>query len=202
MPQVPIRHSAGRTFPAHVFSGHHFPKQVFAAADGYFLFFEFARAFSEGAWCMFVRLAREFGDQMVWAKTVEPDPISFYEANFGEVAEFKFSADDSAGTYTSQMHNWPTASIADAIAYRSDVVAWAGTSGRWAAWGERELNLCVLHVVAQERLVKELVLMPDDFVPLFAVEDALSNVVSSELGAQELAAFANEMRQSYPATRG
>lgn len=44
--------------------------------------------------------------------------------------------------------------------------------------------------------------MPDDFVPLFAAEDALSNVVSSELGAQELAAFASEIRRSYPVAHG
>jgi hypothetical protein len=177
---------------------HRLPKQVFATAVGYFLFFEFARAFGEGAWRLFARLAHEFGDSMVWTKTVEPDPRTYYELNFGRVAEFAFpAAVDDAGTYTSHMHNWPAANIADAIAYRADVVAWGGTNGRWAAWGERELNLCVLHVVAHERLAKELVLMPDDFVPLFAVEDAISNIVSSELGAQELAEFASEMRRSY-----
>jgi len=202
MPQVPPQQGAGRTFPVHFFSGYRLPKQVFATAAGHFLFFEFGRAFGEGAWRMFARLASEFGEGMVWARTVEPEPRTYYEANFGQVAEFAFSAGSDAEAYTSQMHNWPAASIADAIAYRADVVAWVGTSGRWAAWGERELNLCVLHVVTHERLAKELVLMPDDFVPLFALEDALSNVVSSELEAQELAAFASKMRESYSVTRG
>lgn len=201
MPQVSLQQGAGRTFPAHLFSGHRLPKQVFATTVGYFLFFEFVRAFREGAWRMFSRLAREFGDPMVWVRAVEPDPRSYYEASFGQVAEFAFSADDDAETYTSQTHNWPATSIADAIAYRADVVAWAGTSERWAAWGERELNLCMLHVVADERLAKALVLMHDDFIPLFTVEDALGNVVSSELEAHDLAAFSSEMRQGYQVAR-
>jgi len=184
-------------FPVRLFCLQRLPQQVFANATGCFLFFEFGRAFSEGAWRLFSRLAREFGEHLVRVKAIEPDAHAYYQHHFGEVAEFALEGSDIESAYVARMHNWPAASIADAMAYRADVAAWGGDSGRWACWGEREFNLCVLHVVSDERLIKELRLLPDDYLPILSLEDALANIVSSEFTSDALEDFAKHMRLHY-----
>ena len=87
--------------------------------------------------------------------------------------------------------------MADAIGYRADVVAWAGNSGRWACWGERQSGICVLHILGDDRLLKELIVLSDDYVPLLAMEAALNDVASSEMTAEGREEFAHGMRGSY-----
>jgi hypothetical protein len=179
------------------FTQRRLPAQVFSDTSGTFLFFEFARAFSDGAWRLFARLAREFGESMVRCRCVDPDAETYYRANFGETAQFAFAADGAVQTYLAQMHDWPPESTADAIAYRGDVVAWAGDSGQWACWGERGSGICVLRVAANDRLRKELVALSDDYVPVLMLDEALNDVVSSEMAANELEEFAGRMRSTY-----
>lgn len=180
------------------FTQRRLPEQVFSDTSGTFLFFEFARAFGDGAWRLFARLAREFGESVVRCRCVDPDAEAYYGENFGEAAQFAFAVDGAVETYLAQMHNWPPESIADAIAYRGDVVAWAGESGQWACWGERESGICVLRVVAPDRLRKELVALSDDYVPVLTLNEALNDVASNEMTAEALEAFGEHMHRSYP----
>jgi hypothetical protein len=184
-------------FPKEFWTNQRLPKQVFSNAIGWFLFFEYGRAFSEGAWRLFARLAREFGDSTVWFKSIEPDAQRYYLANFGAAAEFAFPAAGKEDDYVARMHKWPPKSVADAVAYRGDVTAWAGTTDRWSCWGERESSLCVLHVNGPERLRKELILLPDDYVPFVSLEEAIRDIASSEIAAADFAWFAQQMQRSY-----
>ena len=184
-------------FPIELFSGQRLPTQVFSNSAGFFFFFEFARAFGDGAWRLFTRLAREFDEPVVWCMSVEPDSKAYYRANFGETAQFVFLADGPEKDYTERMYNWPPTSIADAIGYRADVVAWCGISGRWACWGERETGLCILHLMGDDRLRKELILLSDDYVPILTLDEALSDIVSSEMTPEELVRFARGMHCNY-----
>lgn len=176
-----------------------FPQQVFAEESGHFLFFEFARAFGEGAWRLFARLAREFVEKGVWLRVVDPDAETYYRQHFGSEAEFVFPTDGTEGDYVARMHHWPAESIADAIAYRADTVVWGGASARWLCWGERESNLCALRLQCDDRLVKELILLSDEYVPVLHLGDALRDIASSEFGSvEQFERFAEEMRKAYP----
>jgi hypothetical protein len=192
-------HSEGATamFSMAAFTQCRLPAQVFVDTSGTFLFFEFARAFGDGAWRLFTRLAREFGESVVRCRCLDPDAELYYRANFGEAAQFSFAANGAAEAYVGQLHDWPPESIADAVAYRGDVVAWAGDSGRWACWGERASGLCVLRIAAPDRLRKELVALSDDYVPVLTLSEALSDVVSSEMTAEALEGFGERMRHCY-----
>lgn len=180
------------------FAQRRLPAQVFSDTSGTFLFFEFARAFGDGAWRLFARLAREFCESVVRCRCVDPDAKLYYRANFGEAAQFAFAADGAVETYLAQMHSWPPQGIADAIAYRGDVVAWWGDSGQWACWGERESGICVLRVAALDRFRKELVVLSDDYVRVLTLNEALSDVASNEMTAEALDAFGEHMRHCYP----
>lgn len=185
-------------FPSAAFTQSKLPAQVFSDASGSFLFFEFARAFGEGAWRLFSRLAREFGEPVVWVRCIDPDANEYYQANFEEAAEFAIAATDDTHAYVDRMQHWPRESQADAMAFRADVVAWTGASGRWACWGEREFGLCVLHFVAEnQRLKKELVVLSDDYVPLLALSEALTDIVAHELPPQDLVSFVSDIRGTY-----
>ena len=146
---------------------------------------------------MLARLASEFGDSTVWVKSIEPDAQRYYLANFGAAAEFAFPAAGKEGDYVERMHKWPSTSVADAVAHRGDIAAWAGTTGKWSCWGERESSLCVLRVSGPERLRKELILLPDDYVPLVELGDALRDIVSREIAVADFDWFAQQMQRSY-----
>lgn len=184
-------------FRGELWTNHRLPRQVFAKTTGWFLFFEYGRAFGEGAWRLFARLAREFGDPTVWFKSIEPDAQRYYLANFGMAAEFAFPAAGKEEDYVASMHKWPPTSGADAVAYRSDVAAWAGTTERWSCWGERESSLCVLRISGPDRLRKELVLLPDDYVPLVSLKGALRDIASKEIAVADFEWFAQQMQRSY-----
>jgi hypothetical protein len=184
-------------FPKEFWTNQKLPKQVFSNATGWFLFFEYGRVFSEGAWRLFARLARESGDSTVWFKCIEPDAQCYYLANFGAAAEFAFSAGGNEDGYVARMHKWPPTSVADAVAYRGDIAAWAGSTGKWSCWGERESGLCVLSVSGPERLRKELILLPDDYVPLVELGDALRDIASREIARENFDWFAQQMQRSY-----
>jgi hypothetical protein len=181
-----------------VFAQRRLPQQVFVnLSPGYFLFFEYARAFGEGAWRMFLRLAREFEDKRIWFTSIDPDAHQYYARQFGTSAEFEFEPQAYGGQYTKRMHEWPSTSVADAPAYRTDVGVWTGDSERWRCWGERQSNLCVLAVYGNERLQKELALLSDDYVPVLTIEDALRDIVSSEFEGADFDHFAEQLRQNY-----
>ena|SRR5882672_5659956 len=203
MPSTPRstnRESKPPAFPEELWTNHRFPRQVFSNAIGWFLFFEHGRAFSERAWRLFARLAREFGDSTVWFKSIEPDAQRYYFERFGAAAEFAFPAAGKEDDYVTRMHKWPPTSVADAVAYRGDIAAWAGTTGKWFCWGERESGLCALRVSGPERLRKELILLPDDYVPLVELGEALRDIASREIAMADFDWFAQQMQRSYAVT--
>ena len=131
------------------------------------------------------------------AKVFEPDAHKYYGQHFGTDAEFAFSTDIDSDHYATKMHKWPSQSPADAIAYRGDVVGWTGTSGRWACWGERRVNLCVLQFDSELRLKQELFIQPDDYVPLVTLYDALSIAGLEITSRKDYEQFAETMRSTF-----
>lgn len=179
------------------FSGRELPEQVFSDDTGEFLFFEFARAFSEGAWRLFTALASIYGDHAVLCRAVEPDANDYYGKNFGTPAEFSFPIEVAADSYVHKLHCWPESSIADAIAYRAEIVWWAGTSGAWACWGGRTSGLCVLRMALTGSHCATIALL-SHLVPILSLDEALSDVVAGELNGEAMDAFERQMRHYYP----
>lgn len=194
-----MKHSHGGKFPSDCFSGRELPEQVFSDGTGRFLFFEFAHAFSEGAWRLFATLAAIYGDQVVLCRAVEPDANNYYEKNFGTAAEFSFPAEGTADAYVHKLHCWPGSSIADALAYRAEIVWWTGTSGAWACWGGRTSGLCVLRIALNDRGCANTVApLSGSTVPILSLDEALTDVVAGEMNGEALDAFEKQMRRFYP----
>lgn len=190
--------SSWKKFPPDCFSGRELPEQVFSDETGEFLFFEFARAFSEGAWRLFTALASIYGDRAVLCRAVEPDANNYYEKHFGTPAEFSFPIEDAADLYVHKLHCWPESSIADALAYRAEIVWWVGTSGAWACWGGRTSGLCVLRIALTDSGCANTVAPLSGLVPILSLEEALTNVVAGEMNGEAMDAFEKQMRRCYP----
>jgi hypothetical protein len=180
------------------FSGRELPEQVFSDSTGKFLFFEFARAFSEGAWRLFATLASIYGDRAVLCRAVEPDANNYYEKNFGTPAEFSFSVEGKADAYVHKLHCWPGSSITDALAYRAEIVWWTGTSGAWACWGGRTSGLCVLRIALADAECANTVAPLSGLVPILSLDEALTDVVAGEISGEAMGAFERQMRRFYP----
>jgi hypothetical protein len=190
--------SSGEKFPFACFSGRELPEQVFSDGTGKFLFIEFARAFSTGAWRLFATMASIYGDRMVLCRSVEPDANNYYERNFGTAAEFSFPVEGAADAYVEKLHCWPQSSIADALAYRAEIVWWTGDSGRWACWGGRASGLCVLRIAPTDRDWANMVAPLGGSVPILSLQEALSDVVAGEMNGAPVNAFETQMRRFYP----
>jgi hypothetical protein len=182
---------------------HRLPQQVFAetAANDY-LFFEYAHAFSVGAWHLFVRMAREYGDRGIWFTTLDPDANEYYTTQFGSSVEAWFQTEAPATEYVQHMFQWPAVSIADAPAYRADVAIWIGDTGRWRCWGERSPNVCVLQLpqreqLGNERLHNELVDQAATYIPILRLEEVLGDIICNEYDAAEFEHFSAQFRRNY-----
>ncbi len=178
------------------FSGRRLPDQVFAQGPGNCVFLEFARAFSASAWQLFSDAALSSGDADVWCRCIDPDAEAYYASSFAQPAEFRFQARGGPDRYIARMHEWPTGSPADAVAYRGDAVAWASDSGSWACWGQRDSGLCVLRAVEGNHL-QFLSGSVAETLPVMTLDEALRDVVANELPAERRAFFAERMRLCY-----
>lgn len=187
-----------RFYQAGFLTQHRLPQQVFVqATSNNFLFFEYARAFSDKTWRLFVRLAQAIGESRIWFTTFDPDAQEYYLKHFGMNSEIGFDIKAPATEYTHHMHQWPTSNLADAPAYQADVVAWVGESEQWRCWGERASGLCVLQLEGNERLRKELMLSDDTDFPILTLEEALNDVVSSEYNASKFKQFSDQFKHNY-----
>lgn len=176
---------------------HRLPQQVFAdssASD--YLFFEYARAFSPGAWHLFARLAKASGDSHIWFETLDPE-AEYYIKLVGSRADRWFPATSASTEYVQHMHEWPPTSIADAPVHRAYVVVWMGDKGRWACWGEWECGLCVVRIGKHDHLRDELLRCSSDDLPILTIDEALDDVVVNELKPAYLEAFSTQFRQHY-----
>jgi hypothetical protein len=182
---------------ANFFIDHRLPGQIFRNPSRTFLYFEFARAFDDGAWRLFARVANEFRDSAIVCRAIEPDADDYYRTPFAETAQFSFEASEGPDRYIARMHTWPPQSTPDAIAYNCEVVAWTGTSAQWACWGERASGLCVLQVQPNERLCKELIALSDEYLPVLTLDGALRDITANELQATAFRAFQAGMRKHY-----
>lgn len=175
-----------------------FPERVFTCGSGRVVFFEFARAFSDGAYSLFSRLATANSDEHIWLRVMEPDADAYYRQRFGMPGEIALPAQGAADDYVARTHTWPRESIPDAIAYRGDVVVWGGPSAGWCCWGERAPNLCALLVPKHESVAYESIVRTAEQLPILTLEEALQDIVSSEFHCvAEFERFSDAMRRDY-----
>jgi len=91
-------------------------------------------------------LALGNGDEYVSGAAVVPDIESYYLPEYGSFASFRFPGETAVARYPEALAYEPEGDDTAALLYSADILAVAGSSGRWSAWGERELGVAIIHV--------------------------------------------------------
>lgn len=163
------------------------PDQVFANGFTNFRFLEFDVMLFSDFWNVLAACAVRCGDRDVSVMVHEPDPESYYFANFRRYGALRFDRDASADDYKKAFLREPEGSPADAFQYVASVVSWCGSSREWGFWGERDLGVGVAATRNMDMSWPSI-----DGVRWFDADGALSSLIApnfeNEVIPQEFAA--------------
>ncbi|WP_077732634.1 MULTISPECIES: hypothetical protein [unclassified Methylocaldum] len=120
------------------------PEQVFREGFSRFAFEEFDWAMSATFWPAIQALCRSCGDVSLLVAVLDPDPTDYYKNEFGFFNWAVLPVSASADEYWNLLNQYPDESPADSLLANSEKVVWLAQSGKWAVWGERSLEVCIL----------------------------------------------------------
>lgn len=120
------------------------PEQVFKPIFGEYLFEEFDRTMSDEFWDTLQKLALLSGDSHIVVAVLQPSPTDYFYREFGYYNWFKIPSDLTRDDYWSVLELEPEGSPADALISNSEVVVWVSPSKKWAIWGERSAEICIM----------------------------------------------------------
>ncbi|MCB1207683.1 MAG: hypothetical protein KDK97_00085 [Verrucomicrobiales bacterium] len=107
-------------------------------------FEEFDWAMSGEFWSALQALASQSGDHELVLCVLDPDPASYFKAQFGYYSWATLPATLSSNDYWDFLNSAPVESPADSVLANAQVVVFTVPSRQWIVWGERESGLCVL----------------------------------------------------------
>ncbi|MCR6689360.1 hypothetical protein [Cellulomonas sp.] len=88
-------------------------------------------------------LTRAYGDESVATVILDPG-VPYYTNGYGVFPAFQVRTASVAERYGEGMQRAPGGDPAGAFVDSADVVAIAGSSGRWAVWGQRDWEIGLL----------------------------------------------------------
>lgn len=163
------------------------PEMVFHESLRCFRFEEFDWAMSADFWPSVQALCQSSGDASLLIAVLEPDPLNYYRKEFGYFNWAELSASASSEDYWTLLNRFPNESPADSMLANSEKVVWLPPSKKWAVWGERSYEVCVLGGRDPAGFN-----LWNDFE--WALETAMPNAFA---GRVVPAGFAEQMRQNY-----
>lgn len=130
-----------------VFTGNSLPSQVFKEPFSGFLFQEFDWAMTPSFWDTTIKaLAKKSRDSMIYVAVIDPDPVQYIFRHFGHYNMKAIKTSTSGIEYQRELKKGPPDSPGDAMFYNSFQVIWGPSSKKWAIYGNRNYDACVLAV--------------------------------------------------------
>ncbi|KJL03768.1 MULTISPECIES: hypothetical protein [Priestia] len=120
------------------------PHQVFNQRCDYYLFEEFYWGMCEEFWPTVQYLTKIFSEKEVTVAVLDPHPTSYFYKEFGYFNYLKLPTSLSSEEYRNVLEIGPEDYPADAPYYHSEKIVWFSSSKKWAIWGERSLDICVI----------------------------------------------------------
>jgi hypothetical protein len=121
------------------------PEQVFKTPFFGFICEDFDNTMSADFWDFLLHpLTKSFNDNHVLIAVLDPDPKDYFYSNFGYYNMLNLPATATGAQYLKSLATGPLESPADAILYNSETIVWVPSGGRWAIWGQREYEICIL----------------------------------------------------------
>jgi hypothetical protein len=122
-----------------------FPDAVCLLRDAKVFLFEYDLVAGADFWPSLCAMARLHSDNEVDAMVVDPDPVKYFNSEFGLYSAFRLNVDRDASDYWDALTEGPPGWEADALRYRADVWAAAGPSRSWGLWNDRPSGISSLY---------------------------------------------------------
>ncbi|GLW41386.1 hypothetical protein Bamy01_10310 [Bacillus amyloliquefaciens] len=123
------------------------PEQVFKQQKHYYLFEEFHWVLSDEGWMMLKSLAHHHHDEFILMAVLEhSDDMNRFYGEFGYFNWLKIPLHITADEYLSILTDYPKHSKNDCILNIASRVVWASPTFKWAIYGEREFEICILGI--------------------------------------------------------
>jgi hypothetical protein len=119
------------------------PEWPFTTARGYVTIYEYDRILGGDFGEVLDALASTYRDNMVTVVGFEPN-VSYYRDAYGLFPGFQVSRDSIRDGYGSGLMHEPRGNPTGSLGLSLDVMAIAGDSGSWAAWGQRDWEIGLL----------------------------------------------------------
>lgn len=120
------------------------PHQVFNQRCDYYLFEEFYWGMCEEFWPTVQYLTKIFREKEVTVAVLDPHPTNYFYKEFGYFNYLQLPTSLSSEEYRKVLEIGPEDSPPDAPYYHSEKIVWFSSSKKWAIWGERSLDICVI----------------------------------------------------------
>lgn len=121
------------------------PDQVFKTPFFGFTCEDFDDTMTANFWNTLLQpIGKALNDSHILTAVLDPDPKNYFYPNFGYYNMLNMPIDTTGTEYLKSLETGPVTSPADAILYNSEIVVWAPSGGRWAVWGQRDCEICIL----------------------------------------------------------
>lgn len=172
-------------------TGQRFPQQVFSRLPLTFYALAFEDLLSSDFNPIADHLASVYGDSCIAAMSVEPAAEDYWGWH-GIYGAFSLEMPGELDHYAKQLafNLGSTRIVAHQLVFSSLVFCLAGSSGRWACWGERDHGVAILGVPLGTQGM-------DLYEDLMTATDALEAFVAFMHGGVVLGDFADEFIHSY-----
>lgn len=121
------------------------PEQVFKKPFFGFICIDFDSSMTANFWDIVLQpIGKIFNDSHILTAVLDPDPKDYFYHNFGYYNILNLPIYITGTEYLKSLEIGPAESPADAILYNSEVVVWVPNGGRWAIWGQRDYEICIL----------------------------------------------------------
>lgn len=120
------------------------PARVFKSVYRQFAFEQFLWMLSGDVWPAIQQLAKSSNDETVLMAVLEPKPDSYYKREFGYYNWVRLPISQFGVDYWKLLNQHPPESPADSILCISETILWLPPSAKWAIWGDRGYDICVL----------------------------------------------------------
>lgn len=123
--------------------GARLPTWPFQSQQSFVHVVEYDRVLGSDFATVLLALAQAYRDHAVAAVVLDPD-ASYYREEYGVLPGFQVESTSLESGYGEGLRHEPGGDPTGAIAYTANVFAIAGSSRKWALWGQRDWEIALL----------------------------------------------------------
>lgn len=117
------------------------PNQIFNHLYKNYLFITFDEILMADFFKKIKEYAHLAKDSDFWLSVIDPDPEEYFFQHFKRYSILVFNEESTEKQFISALTTFPKENLADSIMHNSNTILVSSSSGKWAIFGDRELDI-------------------------------------------------------------